>query len=141
MSELPNPNLHPAVAESQVEVVRRDRRTELKVKIKSLAAEARLIRTEELRAKKCGDTHKLNSLHSHRVVVVREQARASLLCYAMLRGRPYSQLEARRNSTRPSKPFPFEKVVKMAKSFGLISVTGAHMQVTNWMNGKPVVAG
>lgn len=137
MSELPNPTPHPVVVESQVDVERADRRVELKVKIKSLAAEARVIRTEESKAKARGDRHKVNSLHNHRVGIVRNEARLSLLCYAMLRGRTYAQVEPRHdNSTRPPKTIDVNKLKRLARSFGVISEQGAHMQVTNWLKGK-----
>jgi hypothetical protein len=55
----------------------------LKIKIKSLAAEAVIIRQEERRSR--GSTR--NSLHHHRTRIVRPEARASLLAYAYLRDR------------------------------------------------------
>ncbi len=83
----------------------------LKVKIKSLAAEARIIRLEEKRASKRryikpsvsisrvwtyhGDNDLRESLHRHRIDVVRVEARHSLLAYAFLRGVPYAAVERR----------------------------------------------
>lgn len=64
---------------------------ELKVKIKSLAAEATIIRREERLAK---TVETRASLHQHRVGVVRYEARHSLLAYGYLRGRSYRQIEA-----------------------------------------------
>ena len=55
----------------------------------SLAAEAVIIRKEERRHK--GSVR--SSLHNHRVVDVRREARASLLAYAFLRGKPIEQGE------------------------------------------------
>lgn len=65
-------------------------RVHLKIKIKSLAAEARIIRLEELR-RKGGDVR--TSLHHHRVGVVRREARLALLAYGFLRGREYTTIE------------------------------------------------
>lgn len=67
-------------------------KTYLKMKIKSLAAEARLIRYEERKWR--GDSATRAGLQSHRCSVVRREARAALLAYGYLRGRPYRALEA-----------------------------------------------
>ena len=81
----------------------------LRVKVKSLAAEARIIRLEEHRAKgrrKCGsgvhpdykawlgrDDERRVSLYFHRIRDVRKEARSALLAYAFLRGRDYATCE------------------------------------------------
>lgn len=62
----------------------------IKVKIKSLAEEARIIRSEEHKAKYDSTRE---GLHAHRVIQVREEARASLLAYGYLRGLSLSQVE------------------------------------------------
>lgn len=62
----------------------------LKVKIKSLAEEARIIRSEE---RKTTDDCCRGSLHLHRVGIVRHEARHSQLAYAYLRRKPYHSLE------------------------------------------------
>jgi hypothetical protein len=80
----------------------------LKIKIISLAAEARIIRAEERKwprerdfpleqrqepgSKKRWVTRV--ELASHRRVVVRGEARSALLAYGYLRGRAYRQIEA-----------------------------------------------
>jgi hypothetical protein len=61
----------------------------LKIKIKSLAAEARIIRREEKRSS--GELQR--QLCEHRRRVVRRAARHNLLAYSFLRGRRYEQLE------------------------------------------------
>jgi len=66
----------------------------LKVKIKSLAAEARIIRLEERRAGKSNTLRE--QLYRHRTVDVRREQRASLLAYAFLRGRPLAAVEPKR---------------------------------------------
>ena len=81
---------------------------ELKVKIKSLAAEARIIKQEERRVlkhqraqiayhSKPDDALSLRyeSLHNHRVVQVRGEARLTGLAYGFLRGTPYRRIEAK----------------------------------------------
>lgn len=75
----------------------------LKVKIKSLAEEARIIRHEERRAlcrelpteqrAKYRDLPLFEELRMHRVNDVRREQRASLLAYAFLRGKPLAACE------------------------------------------------
>jgi len=73
----------------------------LKVKIKSLAAEAQIIRKEEVKRKgrKTNEPLAWNDiycdLHKHRVLNVRQEARATLLAYAYLRQRTYKQVEGK----------------------------------------------
>lgn len=87
-----------------------DRRTHLKVKIKSLAAEAKIIRAEE---RKGGVM--VNSLHFHRVCDVRREARHSQLAYAFIRGVPYKVVEPN------SKNAPnWSYVAKLVEKFGIV---------------------
>jgi len=80
----------------------------LKIKIKSLAAEAVIIRQEE--RKTSGDTR--TSLHLHRTFDVRREARASLLAYAFLRSKPLDIVE------RPkSRKVNWPDVHRIAKRF------------------------
>ena len=66
---------------------------ELKVKLKSLAEESRIIRNDERRLKAKRNFQKLNELHDHRVHVVRPVARATHIAYGLLRGLGYRQIE------------------------------------------------
>lgn len=73
-------------------------KTYLKIKIKSLAAEAGIIRHEERRWRKAptntGTPHPLYfGLRQHRVFTVRREARSSQLAYGFMRGRPYKSME------------------------------------------------
>jgi hypothetical protein len=72
-------------------------KTYLKIKIVSLAAEARLIRREERRYRgpKWGPSPVRLGLHRHRIHEVRPEARHALLAYGFLRGRSYRQIESR----------------------------------------------
>lgn len=70
---------------------------ELKIKIKSLAEEARIIRADE---KKLSGS-KRESLHIHRVIDVRQEQRSALLAYGFLRGRSYLRIEAKRKEGKP----------------------------------------
>lgn len=80
---------------------------ELRVKEKSLAAEAKIIRQEEIKAKKSatwcrkhqmsGEAERFNktreSLHEHRIEVVRFECRATNLARAYIKGTPYRSIE------------------------------------------------
>ncbi len=88
----------------------------LRVKLKSLAAEADIIRLEERKANKYKDFTLQNELSVHRKYVVRRQARATLLAYQYLRGVPYHVCE----SPNPAKPNPPDwiSVGKMVRRYG-----------------------
>jgi hypothetical protein len=60
------------------------------VKIKSLAAEAKIIRDEVRRQ---GDPQIKNALSEHRKGIVRSEARLAQLAYAFFRGVPYKAVE------------------------------------------------
>jgi hypothetical protein len=82
-------------------------KTYLKVKIKSLAAEASIIRHEEKKWKdrtKPGNKHEPSpiyfGLHEHRVYAVRREARVALLAYGFIRGREYRSIEAKNKHGR-----------------------------------------
>jgi len=87
-----------------------DKRTYLKVKIKSLAAEAKIIRTEERRARRPGLRR---GLQDHRKGIVRYEARHTHLAYGFIRGREYHQMES---STHESPNW--ERVRKMVEKYG-----------------------
>lgn len=66
----------------------------LKIKIKSLAAEASIIRRETNRFTR-GDNPVRLELYAHRVFVVRPESRSAGLAYGFLRGRAYEQMETK----------------------------------------------
>jgi len=68
----------------------RDHRVYLKVKIKSLAAESKIIRAEERKNKRAR-----SGLAEHRRGIVRAAARHTLLAYGFIRGRKYSDMESK----------------------------------------------
>lgn len=86
-----------------------DQRVYLRVKIKSLAEEARIIRREEQRSKLWGA-----GLTNHRKFVVRPEARNAQLAYGFLRGRTYEQLE---NSTKTAPDW--DKVRALVAKYGI----------------------
>lgn len=87
-----------------------DRKTHLRIKIKSLADEAQTIRDE---ANKTSGMEKWE-LNAHRTGVVRREARHSLLAYGFLRYRSYASMEAKCYEA-PS----WDKVRRIVKSFGI----------------------
>ena len=85
--------------------------TYLKIKIKSLADEARTIRLEE--KKWPGEDPKRLGLYFHRILDVRQEARSAQLAYGFLRKRAYKQLE---NKTR--KPLDHKRIAELIRKYG-----------------------
>lgn len=100
-----------------------DRRTYLKVKLKSLAAEAKIIRAEEKKAKKYKDQELLSGLELHRKDVVRSAARHTLLAYAFIRGVPYKKVESK-----------CEKAPDLKRIMSMIQKYGEHHQRLGYYN-------
>lgn len=86
-----------------------DRREMLRVKIKSLAAESKIIRHEELRSR--GEFRA--ELWRHRTGDVRSEARVAHLAYGFIRGRKYEEMEA-----KALFPPNWERVRQLVKKFG-----------------------
>jgi hypothetical protein len=86
-----------------------DRREMLRVKVKSLGDEARIIRKEELR------THGQMrfELWHHRVSVVRSEARHAHLALGFIRGRSLEQMEPKSDI-----PPQWDKIHAMCKKYG-----------------------
>jgi hypothetical protein len=103
------------------------RATHLKIKIHTLADEARHIRREERKAlsaaRKCAKTenqqyevgHRQDwaDLHDHRVGIVRSTSRSCLLAYGFLRGLAYSDMEYQTRTF-----LDFSAIFKIVKRFG-----------------------
>jgi hypothetical protein len=87
-----------------------DERMYLKVKIKSLAAEARIIRKETKRAKRASIR---DGLALHRKGPVRFEARHTHLAYGFLRGLEYRQMEQKAHT-----PPDWDKVRRMIERYG-----------------------
>jgi hypothetical protein len=88
-----------------------DKRRHLKVKIKNLAEEARIIRTEE---RKVRGMEKWELQH-HRRTVVRDEARRSLIAYAIIRGRDPATHELQDDTLRL---LDRSAVIRMVKKYG-----------------------
>jgi len=101
----------------------------LRVKIKTLATEAKHIRSEEIIALKEGNYSLLNSLHNHRTHIVRREARATLLAYQYLRGFPYTIVEPEPKSN----PF-WDAVHRIVHKYG-----GGNFDHKKWIEGKNFV--
>jgi hypothetical protein len=80
----------------------------LKIKLKSLAAEAQIIRFEENKLKRGGfgpDEDRADKklwrfntytdIRHHRLLIVRKESRISFLAYAFMRGKRYDQVESK----------------------------------------------
>ena len=95
----------------------------LKIKIKSLAAEARIIRHDE-GVWRHRETDKgrptFFGLRAHRTWDVRNEARAAQLAYAFLRGRSYAATEptGKDNGARQSSAIDWQRVTKIAAKYG-----------------------
>lgn len=121
----------------------------LKIKIKSLAEEARIIRHEE--KKWAGPSETRMGLHHHRTHHVRMETRAALLAYAFIRGRRYSQVESTRWSESDLKwldsphyaapmGFPIKRVTELVAKYGKTYYSIAEKKdrvpekaILNWM--------
>jgi ribonucleotide reductase alpha subunit len=88
-----------------------DRREMLRVKAKSLAEEAKIIRREEKRAR----FDLRNELREHRVGTVRFEARCTYMAYGLIRGRSVERTEPK-CIARPAGMW--ERVSKMVQRYG-----------------------
>ena len=86
-----------------------DRREMLRIKLKSLMEEARIIRKEERRT--FGAFR--DELHLHRIMAVRQSARETHLAYGFIRGLKLEQMEATSHV-----PPSWEAIRKMIKKYG-----------------------
>ena len=85
----------------------------LKVKLKSLAEEARIIKKEESK-----NTIWRNELRKHRIQVVKREARLTLFLYGFLRGRKYSDLENIKSINSLNNVDAFISIGKMLSRYG-----------------------
>jgi hypothetical protein len=95
-----------------------DRREQLRVKVKSLAAEASMIRREEKKQYRHARKLKVppvlaDELRDHRRRFVRPEARSAHLAYGFIRGMPYEAMER-----SAKKPPNWEQVKRLCHKFG-----------------------
>lgn len=108
----------------------------LRVKIKSLAAEAKIIRREEVKFKpQVSENGIYESLHNHRTYDVRNEARSAQLAYGLLRGIEYSRIES-----KCYEPPNEIRIRDNVARFGLVSKDVALKQVKDWLCGLNVGA-
>lgn len=100
------------------------RNPKLRVKIKSLAEEAKIIRVEERRANQAGDYYLQSSLREHRVGIVRDVSRQTLIAYQYLRGIPYKHCG---QAIQDGDKGPVEKMIKRYGSL-------RHTDLDQWLN-------
>ena len=74
------------------------KQAQLKVKIKSLAEEAKLIRKEELKRKGNNWSYQADNLREHRIYVVRPEARSAHFAYSFIKGVPFHEIEPKRKT-------------------------------------------
>lgn len=105
----------------------------LRVNLKSLIGESRIIRFEERRA---GEIYR-GSLHRHRVIELREEIRITGLALAFVRKKPYSVVEVAH-----SKPIDVVRLAKKvrgkynAMAFYRDGVECTMEVVLEWIQGK-----
>lgn len=107
----------------------------LKVKLKSLAAESKIIRKEE---NKRSGTLRLG-LQEHRRGIVREEARHTHIAYGFLKGMPYTKIEQ-----KPKSEPNWDRVAKMILKYGPYTQWGEPSpqqfaeEFTRWKNNEPL---
>lgn len=119
---------------------------ELKVKEKSLAEEARIIRREELKAKKSARYHREHqdeenaaryektrlSLYEHRIDIVRHECRATNLARAYIKGTPYRVVERSTHADALEQGRLIKRVHKLVNKYHDKTIMSA--QVHMWFN-------
>lgn len=123
----------------------------LKVKIKSLAAEARIIRMEERRvngrrrwvyehqgpAKRIEELNReFDGLHYHRVMDVRRESRAAQLAYAFIRGRDYKSIEPSGYGAANI----IGRIAELASKYGALKRDESKGRIAVWIKGEEYVA-
>ena len=113
--------------------------TELKVKRKSLAEEARIIRREERALIKAGKgaTSKRESLYLHRVLKVRSASRYAHLAHAWGTGRLYKQVEqSTHEHNEPSRELLMKELRAFDTLFAAQDKKDQSNLVKDWLEGE-----
>lgn len=97
-----------------------DRREMLKVKVKTLMAEAHIIRNTERRYVGQRMDGLRGELHHHRVTHLRWEARDTHLAYGFIRGRTLEQMEPKSD---PDSGPGWKNVRKMIEKYGPVNIT------------------
>lgn len=119
---------------------------ELKVKVKSLAAEAKIIRQEEVKAKKSAQWNDVRqniverckyedireNLYRHRIDVVRFECRCAELARAFINGVPYRTVERNTHDGAYTMGRIQGRVQKLVNKYGKTKVDAE--TIHDWMN-------
>lgn len=112
------------------DVVPIDSRFALRVKIKSLAAESRIIRREEVRTR---SFRQFEALRFHRLGL-RTIARCTQLALAFIRGKSYDQVE--KVGSAYISLAEIDSIARMAKTYGAPGNGITHAEIRAWLNGN-----
>lgn len=101
----------------------------LKIKLKSLAEEARIIKKQERKMKgpNWGPSYERSLLQRHRLDVVRPETRCTLLAYGYLRGLSLDHVESS-SRTEPD----WERVYTMIKKYGSYDLRHNRSRFDTW---------
>lgn len=119
----------------------KDKRRLLKIKLKSLATEAAIIRKEEDKTKhsKRPEVQELRQeMHQHRVWDLRMESRATGLAYSFIRGRKYRQIEPRSSLTATDAAWILimkPKIHAMITKYGSQKIPGEFLD--QWLMAEP----
>ena len=102
-----------------------EKRKALKIKAKHLAQEAKIIKFEERKTNGCTR----DWLHSHRIHVVRPEARATQIAYAFAKGKTLRAVERYPESIPES---VWSRVTKMVKSYSDKDM----LEYKNWLRSS-----
>lgn len=125
------------------------RLTDLKIKLLSLAAEARIIADEQERQRRRGRRAAVDHLRQHRVKVVAREARFSLIAYAYLRGMPYLGYTEREGSSgqpdskqpkHPWKQIDWKYITGVANRFSAPGTPGLSVNDLEQWSVEPAVS-
>lgn len=105
----------------------------LRVNVKSLAAEAKIIRHEERRAGYQYQTE----LALHRRGRLREEARYAQLALAFLRGKPYISVEC----DKARKTVDYDRLANKVSRTGCEPTSNHRSAVTSWLNADRIMGG
>lgn len=111
-------------------------RAKFRVKIKSLAEESKIIRREAHRYRGEDNEFVRGELHSHRVIIVRLESRATQWAYAFMRGVPYSVIEPDANLQRDERRNLLIRSAAIAKSLGGWASSERLQDIREWLDGE-----
>jgi hypothetical protein len=105
-----------------------DRRELLRVKVNSLAAEARIIRAAE--RKSWGPLRE--EMHSHRIKELRQEARLSALALGFIKGRTLTEMENKQGMGPSFTKAEMDRVDAMLKKYGPAGLSFSTVQLTGY---------